>query len=440
MPASRRRVKALLLAGGLGRRLQPLTNDSPKCLVSIANRPLLDFWVDCLFEAGIEEARINTHALAEQVRSYISHVNGGGLIQLVESYEPTLLGSAGTVAANADLAANADQIVIIYADNLSDVDLRPLIAFHCIHNDPFTMTLFRAPNPQACGIAELDTQGRVVSFVEKPDHPVSNLANAGIYIVNADAYREIADLRAFDLGFDVLPRFIGRMRGWVWGGYHRDIGNHESLKLAREDMAQFFPTSRFARRLQPHPAVFLDRDGTVIAHVHYLSNPAQVRLLPGAAKAIARLHRAGYSCVVVTNQSAIGRGIITEARLHEIHAEMNRQLAEQGAALDAIYYCPEVPRSDDRTIVEIPSRKPGPGMLRQAAVDLGLELANSWMIGDLISDVIAGLNAGCRSILLTPDPSECPQCNVPLAVGPYLTAPNLAAAANLILAPSGTDG
>ena len=93
---------------------------------------------------------------------------------------------------------------------------------------------------------------------------------------------------AFDLGFEVLPRFVGRMRGWVWGGYHLDIGTHEALELARRDVdAEVFP-----RSAAPHgegelrPAVFLDRDGTLIEHVHYLSDPAQVRLLPGAAEAL----------------------------------------------------------------------------------------------------------------------------------------------------------
>jgi histidinol-phosphate phosphatase family protein len=439
MPASANRIKALLLAGGLGTRLQPLTNLIPKCLVPIADRPLLDFWVDCLFEAGIQEARINTHALAEQVRSYISHVNHRGPIHLVESYEPALLGSAGTVTANPDLADLADQVVIIYTDNLSDIDLRPLVTFHSRHTDPFTISLFRAPNPRACGIAELDTEGRVISFVEKLEDPVSDLANAGIYVVDADLYREIATFKAFDLGFDVLPRLVGRMRGWVWGGYHRDIGDHRSLELARAEVAQFFPKRRLARTLGHHPAVFLDRDGTLISHVHYLSDPAQVRLLPGAAQGIVRLRRAGYSCVLVTNQSAIGRGIITEARLHEIHAEMNRQLAEQGSALDGIYYCPEVPHGDDRTTIENPNRKPGPGMLHQAAVDLGLELADSWMVGDLISDVMAGLNAGCRSILLMAGPSACASTDSLPASGRYLTAPDLATAVEMILSTSGSD-
>ena len=144
------RVKALLLAGGLGTRLRPLTDTIPKCLVTIDGRPLLSFWVECLVEAHIREARINTHAHAEQVRAYIDSVNAESALRLLESREPDLLGSAGTVTANADLADGAEQVVIIYADNLSDIDLRPLIAFHCRHGDPLTMVLFRSPNPRQC--------------------------------------------------------------------------------------------------------------------------------------------------------------------------------------------------------------------------------------------------------------------------------------------------
>ena len=148
------------MAGGLGTRLRPLTDVVPKCLVPIAGRPLLDFWIDRLAEAGIRTARINTHALAEQVRSYISQINSEGQIRLTEAYEPILLGSAGTVTANADLADDADLIVIIYADNLSDMSLSSLLAFHRSHDDPFTMVLFRTPHPPACGIAELDRRGK----------------------------------------------------------------------------------------------------------------------------------------------------------------------------------------------------------------------------------------------------------------------------------------
>src|SRR5262249_24725982 len=217
------------------------TETIPKCLVPIAGRPLLDYWVECLVEAGIAEARINTHAHAERVRDYLESVNASGRLRLVEAHEPELLGSAGTVAANAELAEGAETVVILYADNLSDIDLRPLVAYHRRHDDPMTMVLFRAPDPRACGIVELDEQDRIVSFVEKPEQPKSDLANAGLYVLDAAAYRAIAAMGAFDLGFDVLPRFVGRMRGWVWGGYFRDIGTHAALAQARQAPAPALP-------------------------------------------------------------------------------------------------------------------------------------------------------------------------------------------------------
>jgi histidinol-phosphate phosphatase family protein len=429
------RAKALILAGGLGARLHPLTNTIPKCLLSIGGQPLLGYWVECLAEAGITEARINTHAHAGRVREYIELVNATGRLRLAESYEPKLLGSAGTVTANADLADTADEIVIIYADNLSDIDLRPLLAFHRQHGDPLTMLLFRAANPRACGIAELDGEGRIVSFVEKPERPNNDLANAGLYVVNAAAYREIAAMGAFDLGVDALLRFVGRMRGWVWGGYYLDIGTHEALERARREVVSAFPDKSPINPRSCQRAVFLDRDGTLIEHAHYLSDPALVKLLPGAAEALKRFRLAGFVRVLVTNQSAIGRGILTEDRLGQIHTEMNRQLAAHGAVIDAVYYCPDTPAGDDRTVVENPDRKPGPGMLLRAAADLKLDLGTSWMVGDLISDVLAGQNAGCRSILLESG-QTAPEEAQTLA-GRFLTAPDLAAAADLILVDHG---
>ena len=360
-------------------------------------------------------------------------------LRLVATHEPVLLGSAGTITANADLADDVDEVVIIYADNFSDIDLRPLIAFHRGHADPLTMVLFQAPNPCACGIAELDKEGRIISFVEKPKSPASNLANAGLYVIDAAAYREIAKMNAFDLGFEVLPRFVGRMRGWTWGGYYLDIGTHESLERAERDAQDTLPRripDKRIRRLQ-RPAVFLDRDGTLIEHVPYLSDPALVRLLPGAAEAIKKLRRAGFAVILVTNQSAIDRGMLTEDRLDQIHTEMRRQLAACGATIDGIYYCPVAPGGDDRSVVEHPDRKPGPGMLLRAAADLKLDLAASWMVGDLISDVFAGLNAGCRSILV--ESGQTPPGDIKALEGRALILRDLAAAAAAILADRGAS-
>jgi len=388
-------VRAVVLAAGLGTRLRPLTDHTPKCLLPLANRPLLDYWLEALASAGVRDALINTHAHAEKVRGHIDLVNRRGGMRLTEFHEPRLLGSAGTLAANRDYADGADSVIVIYADNLSEVRLDEMLAFHRGHADPFSMSLFHAANPQACGIAELDRDGRIVDFTEKPNQPKSDLANAGVYVLDADAYREIADMAAFDIGFDVLPKFVGRMRGWPLAGFHLDIGTPEAYAQAQPE-AQRILAARGYDEQGRRRAVFLDRDGTLIEHVRYLANPSDVRLLPGAADAIRRLRAAGYATVVVTNQSAIARGVITEGDLHEIHEEMCRQLAQEGAVLDAIYHCPVAPQGDDRTQVENQDRKPGPGMLKRAAAELHLDMAQSWMIGDMISDVLAGRNAGCQ--------------------------------------------
>ena len=365
------------------------------------------------------------------MRQFIGSINARGRLRLAESYEPELLGSAGTIAANADLADDADDVVIIPSDYLSDIDLRALLAFHRRHDDPITMVLLRTPSPRARGIAELDAQSRVVSFIESTEHSPSDLSDSGIYILDAAAYREIAAMRAFDLGSDVLTRFVGRMRAWLWGGYHRYIGTREDLDLARRDAHSLFPRQAEPGPTGRRPAAFLDRDGTIIEHVHYLSDPALIRLLPGAAEALRQLRRAGFARVLVTNQSAVGRGMFTVERLEEIHAELERQLAASGATLDAIYYCTAAPADDDRTVIENPDRKPGPGMLLRAAEDLGLDLAASWMIGDLISDVLAGLNAGCRSILVRS--GKDPAAEVETLAGRCPVADDFAAASRLIL-------
>jgi histidinol-phosphate phosphatase family protein len=186
------------------------------------------------------------------------------------------------------------------------------------------------------------------------------------------------------------------------------------------------------------PAVFLDRDGTIIEAVHYLRDPAAVRLLPGAAPAIARLRGAGFACVVVSNQSAIGRGMLTVEGLMAVHAEMCRQLADEGAALDGFYFCPAVPATDDRTAVEHPERKPAPGMLRRAAEELGLDLARSWMVGDMVSDVLAGRAAGCRgAILVTCGQGRAEE--LAAAAPDVAVLPDLAAAAAAILEAAGRE-
>ena len=144
----------------------------------------------------------------------------------------------------------------------------------------------------------------------------------------------------------------------------------------------------------PNRAVFLDRDGTMAKDVHYCSRPEDFELFPNTAKAVRLLNEHGFKVIVVTNQSGIARGYFTEDTLAEIHQKMERELAEEGAWVDAIYCCPHHP--DDNC----DCRKPKPKLVLQAVKEHNIDLKHSFVVGDLQMDVELGKAVGCKSILI----------------------------------------
>jgi histidinol-phosphate phosphatase family protein len=149
------------------------------------------------------------------------------------------------------------------------------------------------------------------------------------------------------------------------------------------------------------PAVFLDKDGTLVRDVPYNVDPALIELGPGADVALPRLARRGYELVVVSNQSGIARGYFEETAIRQVEQRLRELLDDIGVPLAGFYYCPHLmDGSVPQYAIACECRKPKPGLLVQAARDLDLDLAASWMIGDILDDVEAGRRAGCRSILL----------------------------------------
>ena len=175
------------------------------------------------------------------------------------------------------------------------------------------------------------------------------------------------------------------------------------------------------------PAAFVDRDGTLIVERNYLGDPAGVELIPGTAEALAALKAAGYAVVMLTNQSGVARGYFDMAAVERVHARLAELLAAGGAALDAVYTCPHGPND------ACSCRKPLPGLARQAAADLGLDLARSLVFGDKAADLGVARAVGARGILVrTGHGAKEEPTAAPLA---DLVADDLAAAVRLILKP-----
>jgi len=225
-------VKAFLLAGGLGTRLRPLTDSTPKCLLPVQGTPLLQIWFDIFRQYSIDEVLINVHSHAYGVRKFIDENKDGLMVRLFE--EATLLGSAGTVLANREWVSKERSFWVFYADVLTTTNLNHMLAFHNSRGQIATIGVYEVPDPSRCGIVQLDERGVVLDFVEKPKTPVGNLAFSGLMLATPTLLDVIPDTSPADLGFHVLPQIVGRMAAYRIPDFIIDIGTLETYRAAQE--------------------------------------------------------------------------------------------------------------------------------------------------------------------------------------------------------------
>jgi mannose-1-phosphate guanylyltransferase len=225
-------MKAFLLAAGNGTRLRPLTDNVPKCLLPICGVPLLEIWLNNCKAAGITDVLVNAHAQSEEIRRFISEQQTGVKIRIAE--EPELLGSAGTVTENRDFVAHEKAFFILYADVLTNIDLRRMLEYHQQKNLPATLGIYQVPDPTRCGIVTVNEDSVIQEFVEKPSQPVSNWAFAGVMIAGPELFDFLPAQRPADLGFDVLPRMIAKMGAYRISEYLLDIGTLSNYQYAHQ--------------------------------------------------------------------------------------------------------------------------------------------------------------------------------------------------------------
>jgi mannose-1-phosphate guanylyltransferase len=224
-------MKAFLLAAGHGTRLRPHTESTPKCLLPIRGVPMLEIWLALCRKHGISQVLVNTHAHTEAVNEFLSQWRDGIEVQVVE--EPELFGSAGTLRENRKWVEGEEGFWVFYADVLTSMDLSAMLRFHSAASSA-TIGVYSVPDPKRCGIVELDQNNIVLSFVEKPRQPASNLAFAGIMIGTRQLLDAIPEKHGADIAFDVLPRLTGTMRGYGVSEYLIDIGTQENYELAQK--------------------------------------------------------------------------------------------------------------------------------------------------------------------------------------------------------------
>jgi len=374
--------EAVVLSGGLGTRLRPLTLDTPKPLLPVGGRAFLDYLLWNLARHGIRRVHLTTGYLAHKVEQHCREHRPAGM-EVRCAPEETPLGTGGGLKRL--LPELADQVLVLNGDSLFDVNYLGLAALLRAGDADAALALRTVPDVSRYGSITLEGQ-RVASFAEKPPTPRPGLVNGGVYAMRTEVLHRLP-AGPCSLEQDLFPGLArdGRLLGLPGDGFFIDIGLPETYAQAQESVPAW-------RR---KPALFLDRDGVLNRDRGYVHRPEDVEWLPGAVETVRRFNDLGYLVMVVTNQAGIARGYYSEAAFHAFMDWMGESLAEHGGHLDAVYHCPHHPTEGQGPYRrECDCRKPNPGMLLRAMAEWEVDRAGSFLVGDKPSDVEAARRAG----------------------------------------------
>ena len=407
-------MKVVIMAGGKGTRISSVTSDIPKPMIKIEGIPVLEREIKCLKDQGYDDIIMTVSHLGNIIMDYFGDGSGNSPatgkpfgVHIEYYFEKEPLGNAGAL--------------FKIKDKLTS-DFNRFVAFHRKRGG--LVTLFTHPNshPYDSGLIVADKNGTVEKWLTKEDarpQYYKNRVNAGLHVINPKVL-EFSDIDAdligkngangkpvkVDLDRQLLKPLAGTGKMFCYDSpeYVKDMGTPERYYSVCADYKEGRVSGKNLKNKQK--AVFLDRDGTINKYVGFLRKIDDFELIDGVAAAIRKINESGYLAIVVTNQPVIARGEVSFDELEEIHNKMETLLGKEDAYLDAIYYCPHHPHKGyegecPELKIECDCRKPKPGMLLKAAEDYNIDLSQSWMIGDGENDVKAGINAGCKTVLLS---------------------------------------
>lgn len=401
-------MKTVIMAGGRGSRLEQLQiqNKLPKPLMPVDGKSVLARIIEELHRNDFNDIILTVSYRKEAIMEEIGDGSRFGVrIRYFEEEIP--LGNAGALFRLKDILT--EDFLLLNADMVFYADLNRFREFHDDRQGDASLFVHPNSHPYDSGLICADKNNCVRKWLTKEDERpkyYSNCVNAGIHILSPNLLdRPINFEQKVDLDRDILRPLAGTGRMYCYNSfeYVKDMGTPERYNEVNEEVRE----GRAERKCRRHKqkAIFLDRDGTVNRYVGFLTDIEQFELEDRAAEAIRLLNQSDYLVIIVTNQPVVARGEVTLDELNRIHQKMETLLGNKGAYLDGIFFCPHHPNSGffgevKELKIRCSCRKPEPGMLFRAAEDYGIDLTDSWMIGDGEIDIEAGKAAGCRTVLL----------------------------------------
>lgn len=398
---------AVILAGGRGARLGKLTLKTPKPLIDLAGKPIIERQIQYLKRNGVRKIWVLSGYLGNQIQGYIGNGNKYGL-EINHIVEDSPQGTAGALK-NLDGLIRKD-FLVLSGDIALDIDLKSLIYFHKKKKSVATIIAHPSDHPFDSDLIEVDANDKVSSIIirsgkAQPGGLVfRNLTCASMFVFSSKIFGYIKKLEVSDIEKNLIPRIIKTGRAvyaYRTAEYIKDVGTQERIKKVSFDILSG-KVSRLNKRLK-RPAIFMDRDGVINKEVNELTKINDLELLPYTSRAIKKINETDYLAIVITNQASIAKGAMTSEYLGKIHNKLETLLGRQGAKLDAIYFCPHHPEKGFKG--EIPSlkinclcRKPKIGLIKKAAKEFNIDLKNSFLIGDSTIDAKTAENAKIKFI------------------------------------------
>jgi D,D-heptose 1,7-bisphosphate phosphatase len=392
------------MAGGKGIRAAAIAADIPKPMIPVCGKPILEHQIVCLKKNGLCDITLVVGHLDRKIKDYFGDgASFGCSISYFTETEP--LGTSGALYKLKDLAGD---FILLHGDIIFDIDFPRMTAFHQEKKAWATLAVHPNSHPFDSALIISGEDDRITSWLNKEDVRLwyKNRVNAGIHIMSAELIKNCPQNKEkIDLDRDILKPSIqsGRIFAYSTPEYIKDMGTPERYAEVSSDIERGIAGKKNLSLKQK--CVFLDRDGTINTFNGFVTRPEALELIDGAAEAIKKINALGYLAIVITNQPVIARGEVSVETLESIHRKMETDLGKSGAYIDDLFYCPHHPDrgfSGERPEykVDCGCRKPKPGLILRAAEKYNIDLAGSFMVGDDLRDLQAGINAGCRPVFL----------------------------------------
>lgn len=364
--------EAVILAGGFGTRLSHVVSDVPKPMAPVYGRPFLCYLLDRLADAGIQRVVLATGYMHEVIETYFGTGYQG--LEIIYSNEDQPLFTGGAIRQAAEKIQSED-FVVLNGDTLFDIDFQQLYDFHTSHDAHLSIALRRVEDTGRYGAVTCEND-RIVAFHEKTESQGAGDINGGIYAIKRTWLLNQNLPTKFSFEKELMQPFAGGLHfyGLSFNDYFIDIGVPEDYFRAQQEFKTLFPQDEF---------LFLDRDGILNKHLlgDYVRNWSMWEWLPGILEAMPVLAKRFKRIFIVTNQQGVGKGLMTEADLEDVHRHMLADIEAAGGRIDGVYVCTALESEKS------PNRKPEIGMALQAQRDFPeVDFHRSVMVGDSKSD------------------------------------------------------